>query len=290
MLSFPRINPFSIDGGDMADNDQATTQRNPENLLDRKVNPRVHDKGQMAKLKKSIREYGFKVPVLIDEHNVILAGHARCRAAVELGLASIPVVIATGWSEARKRAYVIADNRMTEISHWDIGELDRMVAALPPETGIEEFGFKVPEEEFTPEAVAPAAAEDIEEWQPVLRPEVAAVEPGAAAVGGPAADQMVPPVPAAVAPVGPAVVEVRPDEGGEPELEAPAGAGPGQDGAGAEAGPAVGLPVDSGDVPPAQPPASATRPVVEPDAWDRTLICPECGFSFPRPVREEEVA
>jgi ParB-like chromosome segregation protein Spo0J len=63
-------------------------------------NSRRHTKEQIELISKSISEWGFTIPVLIDEHNTILAGHARVEAAKALKLESVPVVVANGWSEA----------------------------------------------------------------------------------------------------------------------------------------------------------------------------------------------
>ena len=68
---------------------------------------------------KSITEFGFLKPVLIDEMKMILAGHGAVLAAIELGLSTIPVRQITGLTDAQKRGYVIADNRSSELSKWD---------------------------------------------------------------------------------------------------------------------------------------------------------------------------
>jgi hypothetical protein len=82
-------------------------------------NARTHSPAQIAQIAASIREWGFTVPVLIDEAGMIIAGHGRVLAARELGLGEVPVIVARGWSEAQKKAYVIADNKLTENGGWD---------------------------------------------------------------------------------------------------------------------------------------------------------------------------
>ncbi len=82
-------------------------------------NARTHSDGQVAQLAASIREWGWTVPVLVDEGGQIIAGHGRVLAARQLGLAEVPVMVAAGWSDAQKRAYVIADNRLAENAGWD---------------------------------------------------------------------------------------------------------------------------------------------------------------------------
>ncbi len=86
-------------------------------------NPRTHSDDQIAQIARAIEHWGWTVPVLADESGKILAGHARVAAAKSLGLMQAPVIVARGWSEEQKRAYVIADNRLAEASAWDEGLL-----------------------------------------------------------------------------------------------------------------------------------------------------------------------
>jgi len=74
---------------------------------------------QFDQIAASIREWGWTMPILVDENGTILAGHARVLAARKLGLAVVPVIVARGWSEAQKRAYVIADNKLTLNADWN---------------------------------------------------------------------------------------------------------------------------------------------------------------------------
>jgi hypothetical protein len=82
-------------------------------------NSRTHSKAQVSRLAASIQEWGWTIPVLIDEGGTIIAGHGRVLAARSLGIEEIPVMIAAGWSEAQRSAYVIADNRLAETAGWD---------------------------------------------------------------------------------------------------------------------------------------------------------------------------
>jgi hypothetical protein len=82
-------------------------------------NPRNHPVEQIEQIKNSIRQWGWTVPILIDEDSTVIAGHGRLYAAMELGLNLVPCVVAKGWSEEQKRGYVIADNRLAENSNWD---------------------------------------------------------------------------------------------------------------------------------------------------------------------------
>ena len=82
-------------------------------------NARTHSDEQVAQIAASIREWGWTVPVLIDEVGTIIAGHGRVMAAQRLGLTEIPVMVAAGWSDAKRRAYVIADNKLALNAGWD---------------------------------------------------------------------------------------------------------------------------------------------------------------------------
>ena len=82
-------------------------------------NSRTHSDEQIKQIVASIREWGWTTPVLVDEAGGIIAGHARVMAAKQLGLTEVPVMVAAGWSEAQKKAYVIADNKLTLNGGWD---------------------------------------------------------------------------------------------------------------------------------------------------------------------------
>ena len=82
-------------------------------------NSRTHSDAQVAQLAASIREWGWTTPVLVDDAGGIIAGHGRVLAARQLGMATVPVVVAEGWSDAKKRAYVIADNKLAMNAEWD---------------------------------------------------------------------------------------------------------------------------------------------------------------------------
>ena len=82
-------------------------------------NSRTHSKKQIAQVVASIKEFGFTNPILIDEDNVLIAGHGRLMAAKELEMDLIPCVRLSHLSEAQKKAYVIADNKIALNSGWD---------------------------------------------------------------------------------------------------------------------------------------------------------------------------
>src|ERR1700730_8630693 len=82
-------------------------------------NARTHTDAQVAQIAASINEWGWTVPVLVDENAMLIAGHGRVLAARKLGLSEVPVVVARGWSEAQKQAYVVADNKLALNAGWD---------------------------------------------------------------------------------------------------------------------------------------------------------------------------
>src|ERR1700757_1098962 len=86
-------------------------------------NPRLHSKPNVDKIAASIKEFGWTVPLLIDEKNEILAGHGRLLAAKALGIDPVPCLRLSDLSAAQKKAYRLADNRLTLDSDWDLEAL-----------------------------------------------------------------------------------------------------------------------------------------------------------------------
>lgn len=82
-------------------------------------NSRTHSESQVQQIAASIREFGFTAPILIDEHNGVIAGHGRIRGAQLVGLRDVPCIRLVGLTEAQKRAYVIADNKLALNAGWD---------------------------------------------------------------------------------------------------------------------------------------------------------------------------
>jgi hypothetical protein len=82
-------------------------------------NSRTHSDTQIAQVASSIKEFGFTNPILIDESNGIIAGHGRLMAAKKLGLSEVPTITLEGLTEAQKKAYVIADNKLALNAGWD---------------------------------------------------------------------------------------------------------------------------------------------------------------------------
>src|SRR5690348_10566388 len=97
----------------------AIEYRRLDGLIPYARNARTHSDEQVAQIAASIREFGFTNPILVDGDNGIIAGHGRLLAARKLGMASVPVIELAGLSEAQKRAYVIADNKLALNAGWD---------------------------------------------------------------------------------------------------------------------------------------------------------------------------
>ncbi|MGI8568328.1 MAG: ParB/Srx family N-terminal domain-containing protein [Methylocella sp.] len=84
-------------------------------------NPRLHSRKQVRQIAKSIASFGFNVPVLIDARQSVIAGHGRILAAKKLGWTEVPVIAIEHLDAAQRRAFAIADNRLTENSTWTTG-------------------------------------------------------------------------------------------------------------------------------------------------------------------------
>lgn len=115
-------------------------------------NPRKND-GAVEAVANSIKEFGFKVPIVIDKNKVIVTGHTRYKAAQELGLEEVPCLIADDLTQEQIKAFRLADNKVGEIAEWD---LDLLVSELEgiTELDMSEFGFdELEDEEETEEVV-----------------------------------------------------------------------------------------------------------------------------------------
>lgn len=113
------------------------------NLVPYARNSRTHSAEQVAQIAASIREFGFTNPVLIDEQGGIIAGHGRLLAAQKLGFDEVPAITLQGLSDAQKKAYVIADNKLALNAGWN----DEMLRVEFQE--LEEIGFDLELTGFT---------------------------------------------------------------------------------------------------------------------------------------------
>ena len=101
-----------------------------ERLIPYARNARTHSDEQVAQIASSIKEWGWTTPVLVDEDGGIIAGHGRTLAAQKLKMKEVPVMVAKGWSDAKKRAYVLADNKLALNAGWDAEMLGLELAEI----------------------------------------------------------------------------------------------------------------------------------------------------------------
>lgn len=116
-----------------------------ETLIPYAKNARTHSDEQVAQIAGSIKEFGFNNPVLIDKENSIIAGHGRLMAARKLGMDKVPVVQLDHMTEAQRKAYVLADNRIALNSGWDTGMLSLELQELKDDIDLSLLGFDADE-------------------------------------------------------------------------------------------------------------------------------------------------
>ena len=105
-------------------------------------NPRKNEDA-VEYVMNSIRDFGFKQPLVLDENHVIIVGHTRWMAAKRLGMKEVPCVIASDLSEEKARAYRLADNKTNEIAEWDNKELQAELDALYDAIEMDRYGFAI---------------------------------------------------------------------------------------------------------------------------------------------------
>src|SRR5690554_6184889 len=128
-----------------------------ESLIPYARNSRTHSDEQVGKIAASIKEFGFLNPVIVDKDNGIVAGHGRVMAAQKLGMTDLPVVEASHLTEAQKRAYVIADNRLALDAGWD----DEMLRVEFAELGEADFDLELTG--FTLDEIDALQVQEVEE-------------------------------------------------------------------------------------------------------------------------------
>jgi len=102
-------------------------------------NPRINDDA-VKYVANSIKEFGWKVPIVIDQDNVIVAGHTRWKAAKRLKMKTVPCIVADDLTEEQIRAFRLADNKTAEFATWDLPMLDLELSGI--DLDMEEFGFE----------------------------------------------------------------------------------------------------------------------------------------------------
>jgi DNA modification methylase len=115
-------------------------------------NPRKNDKA-VDKVAKSIKQFGFKVPLVVDKNNVIIAGHTRYKASLELDLKEVPCIIADDLNENQIKAFRIADNRVGQEAEWDFDLLQEELEELIGSFDLSELGFESEELDFMQEEI-----------------------------------------------------------------------------------------------------------------------------------------
>lgn len=103
-------------------------------------NPRKNEKAVDAVM-QSIKQFGFKNPIIVDENMVIISGHTRRLAALKLSMEKVPVIIAKDLTEEQVRAFRLADNRVASFSSWDEAKLKEEIADIN-NIDLSDFGFK----------------------------------------------------------------------------------------------------------------------------------------------------
>src|SRR5712671_2376983 len=133
------------------------------------ANARVHSAKQIRQIARSIDIFDFNVPILADAERGVIAGHGRILAAQHLGLTEVPVILLEHLSEAQKRAFMIADKRLTENAEWDerlLAEQLRDLSLLDLDFSLEVTGFEMGEidlriESLTDESEGGDAADEL---------------------------------------------------------------------------------------------------------------------------------
>jgi DNA modification methylase len=125
-----------------------------ERLIPYARNARTHSPAQVDQIAASIKEWGWTNPILVGEDNTLIAGHGRVLAARKLRISEIPVMVATGWTDAQKKAYAIADNKLALNAGWDEALLGLEIGEL------ESLGFDIGLLGFTDTEIAALGSED----------------------------------------------------------------------------------------------------------------------------------
>ena len=142
-----------------------------DTLIPYERNNKIHDAEQIKKIAKSIKELWFRAPILVDENLVILAGHGRLAAAKKLKLKEVPVIQYTDLTEDQKKKYRLLDNRLADLSEYDLENLKLELQELNDEWMndlFSEFDLQLEEEEWNEEiedeAPLPPEITEIQEW------------------------------------------------------------------------------------------------------------------------------
>ena len=120
--------------------------KNIDELIPYDNNPRINDEA-VEYVKNSIKHFGFKVPIVLDKNNVIIAGHTRYKASEELGLVEVPCIVADDLTDEQVKAFRLADNKVAEKSMWDYTKLDEELDSIL-DIDMSVFDFNIVEDSF----------------------------------------------------------------------------------------------------------------------------------------------
>jgi len=113
--------------------------KNIEDIIPYENNPR-HNENAVDYVANSIKEFGFKVPIIIDKENVVVTGHTRLKASEKLGIKKVPVIMASDLTEEQIKAFRLADNKVAQFSSWDMEKLELELEDI--NIDMCEFGFE----------------------------------------------------------------------------------------------------------------------------------------------------
>lgn len=130
--------PLTYFVGDKREDSMEIVYKKISELIPYENNPRKNDEAVDA-VAASISEFGWKVPVVIDTENVVIAGHTRLKAAKKLNIKDIPCIIADDLTEEQIKAFRLADNKVGELAEWDFSKLENEMAEI--EIDMNQFGF-----------------------------------------------------------------------------------------------------------------------------------------------------
>lgn len=146
-------------------------QKNVTELKEYENNPR-HNDAAVDAVAESIKQFGFKVPIIIDKENVIVAGHTRLKAAKKLGFETVPCIVADDLTPEQVKAFRLADNKTAEQAEWDFDKLELELAELSEmdlDFDMSDFGFDMTSIEEPQEIIEDEVPEVDEENEPIVK-------------------------------------------------------------------------------------------------------------------------
>lgn len=142
-------------------------EKKTSDLIPYENNPRHNDNAVEA-VANSIKTFGFKVPIVIDKNNIIVAGHTRLKAALSLGMDKVPCIVADDLSDDQVAAFRLADNKTSELAEWDYYLLDEELKKLQGIIDMERFGFEEMEAEISEADDTYTSTIDIPKYEPQM--------------------------------------------------------------------------------------------------------------------------